>query len=757
MNVLNTGTGPVSLINWASYNLSVGDSVNYDGANHTFVNLDTSGMRSSIAGAITTGTQNTNVMVVNPNGVTINGTAAINTSGSFATIAGHAAPDGAGGVTLSYTGESVTLELGSVIQTGENVTLRGGSIDAVGADIFAKNVDVIAETGGVSLTGSANTTQGSIKATGNINISAPNSVVNINKFGISSNADVSISGTAIEGYRIGPSGNNIALTATGPDGIDLSGISSIYGKDNVSLTSFGDINIETDLFVYGKTLAIDSTAGDITLNRTVARLPGDIDVTAAGDVMIWTNSLLKSDTSVNVDGVNIKIGSATLDAPNLTIDSISPVGRIDFIENPILIGDTVHVAAAGPISSSNAIDLRATGSSSVSFHSDDSVTLSNTTAASENLMEIGAENGNVSISKSSISGVETNVISGADILIDNASISALGTATITGTTGINISNGATISGATAANLNAETIAVADSSVTSPTQVNLISGGEAGSVALTGNSVIAGGDVLIDAQGFVSSSSDSDPVSITGSDVTIRSADQSVSLGNTHVVATGLINVSGATVSIDDESLVESSDAAHTISITTPGAMAYDNSVSATHQLADFNHVVADTVTGEAGADIRGANQYVAPAGPASITIASAGSVTLASGATLKAGDYVPVEPPPVVVPPVEPPVVEPPVVPPVEPPVVEPPVVPPVEPPVVEPPVVPPIVPPVVAPEATPETIAPVVVLTNMVVKQDNDISSPTVRANEILIPAQNLGAMNVSYSNAAVVIESAE
>lgn len=86
-NVLVNSTdaaAKASLINWASFNVGAGESVDFNAINpagHAFFNVDASGSRSMIFGSISTSSPDTSVYVVNPNGVTLGGSALVNVSG----------------------------------------------------------------------------------------------------------------------------------------------------------------------------------------------------------------------------------------------------------------------------------------------------------------------------------------------------------------------------------------------------------------------------------------------------------------------------------------------------------------------------------------------------------------------------------------------------------------------------------------------------------------------------------------------------
>lgn len=161
VGVSGSNANGVSLITWNGFNVAPGETVNFNngtGKPLAVVNLDTSGVLSSINGNINApavGGNNTSVLVINPQGVNIGGTAAINTSGAFVAGAGNvsspANPNApAGSVAISLSQQAyIQISDTAKITTGDSQGVsKGIAFMGMGADTPA---GATAQIGSVSL------------------------------------------------------------------------------------------------------------------------------------------------------------------------------------------------------------------------------------------------------------------------------------------------------------------------------------------------------------------------------------------------------------------------------------------------------------------------------------------------------------------------------------------------------------------------------------------------------------------------------
>lgn len=116
---VNIATAPagVATINWAGFNIGAGEIVNFTSfvnqINTTVVNVDQSGAMSQILGTLRSSStvgQRVNVVLVNPNGVNIGSSAAINTAGMFVAAAGTVDTTTPGG-NVDYPAARVAIHL----------------------------------------------------------------------------------------------------------------------------------------------------------------------------------------------------------------------------------------------------------------------------------------------------------------------------------------------------------------------------------------------------------------------------------------------------------------------------------------------------------------------------------------------------------------------------------------------------------------------------------------------------------------------
>jgi filamentous hemagglutinin family protein len=136
VNTANPSTpgSRASVIIWNSFDIDAGQTVNFNNATSNplaVINYVAAGNTASqINGAINApavGGKNTSILVVNPYGVNIGGSAVINTSGAFIAAAGTANPEGtngaapSGSVSISLSQKAfVTVDSGARITTGDS-------------------------------------------------------------------------------------------------------------------------------------------------------------------------------------------------------------------------------------------------------------------------------------------------------------------------------------------------------------------------------------------------------------------------------------------------------------------------------------------------------------------------------------------------------------------------------------------------------------------------------------------------------------
>ncbi len=148
-----SGGANVGVVNWQSFNVGAGNSANF--ANNipgssqlNLVNIDRQGAASQIHGAINGSGPGMNIILVNPNGVTVGDGAQISTTGAFMAVAGDVSPssaqDGAAGaVTIALNNAPVVFSSkaqasgAGMIKAGPSEALR---LVAAGPEASAPSV-----------------------------------------------------------------------------------------------------------------------------------------------------------------------------------------------------------------------------------------------------------------------------------------------------------------------------------------------------------------------------------------------------------------------------------------------------------------------------------------------------------------------------------------------------------------------------------------------------------------------------------------
>lgn len=112
----------VAVIDWGTFNIDAGSSVNFNngtGQAQAVINVDTQGAVTQINGAInTSGANQTSVLVVNPNGVSVGSGAQINTSGAFMAAAGSVETSNPGQVSINLAQAPLVVDDAAQINAG---------------------------------------------------------------------------------------------------------------------------------------------------------------------------------------------------------------------------------------------------------------------------------------------------------------------------------------------------------------------------------------------------------------------------------------------------------------------------------------------------------------------------------------------------------------------------------------------------------------------------------------------------------------
>lgn len=129
----------VGVVNWQSFNVGAGNSANFannipGSSSLNLVNIDRQGAASQIHGAIKGSGPGMNIILVNPNGVTVGDGAQISTTGAFMAVAGDLAPssakDGAAGaVTIALNNAPVVFS--SKAQASGAGMIKAGPAEAL--------------------------------------------------------------------------------------------------------------------------------------------------------------------------------------------------------------------------------------------------------------------------------------------------------------------------------------------------------------------------------------------------------------------------------------------------------------------------------------------------------------------------------------------------------------------------------------------------------------------------------------------------
>jgi filamentous hemagglutinin family protein len=168
---LNITAPDKSILTWQAFNINAADTINYllPSTTASVLNNVAGGAASTIAGAINS---NGNVYLLNPAGIVISQTAAINTGGFYASTVAEPSSFFTTTGTLNFTGSATTdvvvqsdgqVTAGQVasiqaLGTGNKITLAGRSVLVEGANLFGNVTLQSAATGKVNLAQTSNST-----------------------------------------------------------------------------------------------------------------------------------------------------------------------------------------------------------------------------------------------------------------------------------------------------------------------------------------------------------------------------------------------------------------------------------------------------------------------------------------------------------------------------------------------------------------------------------------------------------------------
>ncbi len=585
-------------------------------------------------------------------------------AGNNAVALGNPNNDFTGSVTLTGAGVAVTdvndLTIGGLTDNNNgNVSLiAGGQLFGVGP--------INAGTGSITLTAAGAVLTTAALTGGDISLTGGN--------GISLGDDVNAGGTLTlsSGGNIDESSTTVitanTLTGASTGSTHLDGDNFIANLENFTANGFSLTNAQALTVASGITIdgmaggtALETTAGDLTINGTVGNAAGTTSLTSAGDINEGAGGVVVAATLTGASA-----GDTTLTGSNNKIASVGQFNAVNFT-----LIDNTALSVVGQLATTGDISLTTTGGpanvltvgqalsgGSVTLQSAGDLSITRTVQGSAvNL----AANGNLSIDAAVDSGTGTTTLTqnGSGSISEGVG-GSITAGTLTGTA----QGGATLGGANAiANLGNFT--AVGFSLTNATDLTVaagstVDGGANTSLTITG----AGSDLTIDGHvngtttNLVSAGAINEGATgVVTADTLTGSATAAAQLTGNNAInklgnftAASLALSNGQTLTIGAGSTV---DGGSSTTLTTTGAtsnLVIDGSLKGSTTTLNVGGAISEgaagaltagTLTGTSGgaADLSG-NNAVANLGDftaAGFSLTSNQSLTVASGATVDGG------------------------------------------------------------------------------------------------------------------------
>uniref|UniRef100_UPI00263B3000 beta strand repeat-containing protein n=1 Tax=Thalassolituus sp. UBA3500 TaxID=1947664 RepID=UPI00263B3000 len=402
-----TGSPSRALVEWDSFDISQNYGVEFKqgGSNNILINQINSGAFSEISGLLKA---DGNIILVNPNGVTLTGTSVIDVN-SLA-VAGFS---GGGDLTDFLDGTIDDLDLGSgsgviTIQDGANlsgidqgVVLVGGSV-LNGADIAVANyIGMGAGTGGAitfdenniigfSVDGDV-ATANALKSLGDLTATGGTIFLSASAAGTAINSALNIEGT-VQAASINIDSNKITL---GELGQTASHDVNISATNSLSLSNLSKVTIESgaDYSITAPSVSLSAEFNDITtsaIDTNILRANGDIS--RVSETSSEPGLLIKSVSSAQLENGNISTDTnANLIADlGLGLDNSLQTNGISFsgvssaeLNNNVLSGSvgTDSFEVTGTALTANAISVTNAATAIDAGNGDDTVTVNDASSA----------------------------------------------------------------------------------------------------------------------------------------------------------------------------------------------------------------------------------------------------------------------------------------------------------------------------------------------------------------------------------------
>ncbi len=312
--------GASAVLDWSKFNIGAGKEMNFSGAGTTFFNLvDAAASKSQIDGIIS---GNGSVWVINPNGIAFGASSQVNVGGLFAAAAGNLsnADDLRNGTAtmpeFSSFGGEVSTAANSTF-SADQVALMGKMVSSAGDFTGVKSLTINASSGTMTVDdvgggkvsvnfgdfadADAEVSLGDLDVGGSLSVKSAGTIVSVPSQASSGSGKPALLGTTKTGSLV--LAGDIDMTAY--DDLEVDGnLQSTAG--NVSLLTYGDLDINSDVDAYGSVSAMALGSVDISA-----------DVTAeTSGVMVWSG-----DGDVTVDGsisaMNPDYGYAYVNAAQL--------------------------------------------------------------------------------------------------------------------------------------------------------------------------------------------------------------------------------------------------------------------------------------------------------------------------------------------------------------------------------------------------------------------------------------------------------
>jgi filamentous hemagglutinin family protein len=559
-------------------------------------------------------------------------------TGSIATTGRLDLLAGSGDLTLD--GAVLDAGAGLLARAGADIAVTAGSMTAgTGITLSAAQDGTPGNAGTISLVGTALTagTGLSLAAGGGIGIAGTT---------LEATAGALDAGTAAGGIAITASTLTAATTldlTAGAGGITMQSADLAIGS-LATLTAASGIDLAASTIGTGGLVAT-STAGDITLNGTVVTAAGAVALTAsagrialqASEVTAGTTAMLTAPSGIGIDASTVAAGTGALQATTATgaigitdaaalragttIGLAATTGSIGIDVSEVIAGTAATFTAGAGIGIAGSV-IRADGGGFQASTASGDLAITGGVLDAAAAIGLNAGAGTIGIGGATVVTQTDLGLSAGAIAIDSSLVTARGTATLAGASGIGITNSAvrTIDGALEASTTTGDIAIADATLAAATDATLAAGG-----AIT----LARGTLSAGRAGLVSAGSDlilADTAVTAGTGLTLGAGHDMTVTGATLAAATGPLDAGTTTGRISMTDTVATAGGA--VTLLGGGGLSL-----ATSGIGVGAELVATARLG----DVTLADSTLTAAGALAVTAAS-GAVTQTRGGIIGGGD-----------------------------------------------------------------------------------------------------------------------